>query len=80
MFGLNLPPEILQLLKNPAALGEQVKDFVRAANALVDAIEAQKLAADSGDAALDMSAVDEAVWTACDAFKAEMDRLPKLTP
>lgn len=82
LFGINLPPEILELIKNPVALGDQVKAFVRAANALTDAIDRQKLLADTiGDGVdADLSEADEAVWIANEAFKLEMARLPKLTP
>ena len=82
MFGLKLPPEIMQLLANPAALGDQVKAFVLAANELVDAIDAQeaylKLEGEFDEVLAESN--DRAIYTARDKFKAEMGKLPKLTP
>ena len=77
VFGLpKLPPELMEMMKNPAAMGEQIKAFYGAGRALLDAVDQHKSAAAQPEQ--DMDALDQAVWAAADRFKAEFEKLPRL--
>ena len=81
LFGLpSLPPEVMALLANPKALGEQIKAFYVAATNLLKAVEKQKAMKDDiNDTELaDIDEADEAIYAAADAFRAELSKLPPL--
>ena len=83
LFGLpTLPPEVMALIGNPKALGEQVKAFYIAATALLAAVDQQRRLAEAANSNLlsntDFDAADADVWKAADAFRAEMAKLPPL--
>ena len=79
-FMPKMPPELMALMANPKALGEQIKAFYVAATRLLAAIENQKKLASDVDA-VGTDSLDEAdltVWEAADAFRAELSKLPPL--
>jgi hypothetical protein len=80
LFGIpNLPPELLAMLANPKALGEQVKAFYVAATNLLTAIERHKAIIENGpEYEGEFEAADERVYAAADAFRAELAKLPPL--
>jgi hypothetical protein len=85
LFGMlpKIPPEFAAMLANPGAMKEQIKAFYFAGRGLIDAVEAQKIAANAfdgneGDSVNALAEADERVWKAADAFKLEFERLPPL--
>lgn len=71
-----LPPELMAMMANPQAMGEQVKAFYVAAKELLEAVDNYKV---GGDGSIDeLSRLEWLIYEKADAFRKEFEKLPSL--